>query len=208
MTVTDEASSPASEGSTAAGPGRPGGAGEPARSRGPVSPAWLVALMAAEPAPRLAGLHALDSCRLEKGFRHWGHDITDEDDPLQAGLGFALAWDKPGGFIGREALLARRSAEGFGRRRLVAIRLEDPNVFLHREEPILEDGRILGSVTSGAFGHRLEASLGLGWIELDGPVTAERLSAGRFAVEVAGEPVPATLSPRPFYDPEGRRVRG
>jgi len=96
----------------------------------------------------------------------------------------------------------------FGRRRLVAIRLADPGVFLHREEPILEDGRIVGAVSSGAFGHRIEASLGLGWITLDEPVTAERLAAGRFAVEVAGEPVPATLSLCPFYDPSGSRVRG
>jgi 4-methylaminobutanoate oxidase (formaldehyde-forming) len=154
-----------------------------------------------------AGRFAQESCRIEKAYRSYGHDIGIEDDPFSAGLGFTVALDKPGGFIGREALLARRAAADFGRRRLVAIRLADPSVFLHREEPILEDGRIVGSVSSGAFGHRLGASLGLGWMTLDEPVTAERLARGRFAVEVAGEPVPAELSLRPFYDPSGSRVR-
>jgi glycine cleavage system aminomethyltransferase T/glycine/D-amino acid oxidase-like deaminating enzyme len=154
-----------------------------------------------------AGRFAQESCRVEKAYRSYGHDLGIEDDPFSAGLGFTVALDKPGGFLGREALLARRAAPGFGRRRLVAIRLADPGVFLHREEPILENGRIVGAVTSGAFGHRIEASLGLGWITLDEPVTAERLAAGRFAVEVAGEPVPAELSLRPFYDPAGSRVR-
>lgn len=144
---------------------------------------------------------------MEKAYRSYGHDLGIEDDPFSAGLGFTVALDKPGGFLGREALLARRAAPGFGRRRLVAIRLADASVFLHREEPILENGRIVGAVSSGAFGHRIEASLGLGWIELDEPVRAERLAAGRFAVEVAGERVPAELSLRPFYDPTGARVR-
>ncbi|MCX8101837.1 MAG: FAD-dependent oxidoreductase [Geminicoccaceae bacterium] len=155
----------------------------------------------------LAGRFAQESCRIEKAYRSYGHDLGIEDDPFSAGLGFTVALDKPGGLVGREALLARRAEPGFGRRRLVAIRLSDPGVFLHREEPILEGGRIVGAVTSGAFGHRIGASLGLGWVELEEPVTTERLAAGRFAVEVAGDPVPAELSLRPFYDPENRRVR-
>jgi 4-methylaminobutanoate oxidase (formaldehyde-forming) len=119
-----------------------------------------------------------------------------------------VALDKPGGFLGRDALLRRREQPGFGRRRLVAIRLDGAEAWLHREEPILQRGRIVGAVTSGAFGHRLRAPVGLGWVSLDEPVTAALLEAGGFAVEVAGEPVPATLSLRPFYDPDGRRLRG
>lgn len=154
-----------------------------------------------------AGSFALDSCRMEKAFRVHGRDIGIEDDPFSAGLGFCVALDKPGGFLGRDALLARREAPDALHRRLVAIRLERADVFLHREEPILLDGRIVGAVSSGAFGHRLGASLGLGWVALGEPVTAERLARGRFAVEVAGEPAAAALQLGPFYDPAGRRLR-
>ncbi|HFA59260.1 MAG TPA: aminomethyl transferase family protein, partial [Rhodospirillales bacterium] len=153
-----------------------------------------------------AGMQAMNSCRTEKGYRHWGHDIGPEDTPLEAGLGFTLAWDKPGGFLGREALLERRS-ERPPKRRLVQIRLEDPERLLFHEEPILEDGRIVGSVTSGAFGFRIGASLGMGYVHHPEGVSAEWLASGRFSVEVAGEPVPATLQLRPFYDPDNRRVK-
>ncbi len=153
-----------------------------------------------------AGMKAMNACRTEKGYRHWGHDIGPEDTPLEAGLGFTLAWDKPGGFIGREALLERR-AERPPKRRLVQIRLADPERLLHHEEPILENGRIVGSVTSGAFGFRVGASLGMGYVRHPEGVTADWLASGHFAVEVAGEPVPATLRLRPFHDPENERVR-
>ncbi len=155
-----------------------------------------------------AGSFAQESCRIEKAHPVFARDLGTEDDPFSAGLEFTVDLDPGRTFLGREPLLARRAAPDFGRRRLVAIRLADPAVFLHREEPIREDGRIVGSVTSGAFGHRVGASLGLGWIELSEPVTAERLAAGRFTVEVAGEPVPATLSLRPFYNPDGTRLPG
>ncbi len=153
-----------------------------------------------------AGMHAMNSCRTEKGYRHWGHDIGPEDTPLEAGLGFTLAWDKPGGFIGREALAARR-AEHPPKKRLVQIRLADPERFLFHEEPILEGGRIVGSVTSGAFGFRVGASLGMGYVHHPEGVAADWLETGNFTVEIAGEPVPATLQLRPFYDPRNARVR-
>ncbi len=153
-----------------------------------------------------AGMHAMNSCRMEKGYRHWGHDIGPEDTPLEAGLGFTLAWDKPGGFIGREALVKKR-AERPPKKSLVQIRLEDPERYLFQEEPILRDGRIVGSVTSGAFGFRLGASLGMGYVHHPDGVSADWLEAGGFTVEVAGEPVPATLRLRPFYDPKNERVK-
>ena len=153
-----------------------------------------------------AGLHALNACRTEKGYRHWGHDIGVEDSPIEAGLAFTCAWDKPSGFTGRDALLRQR-ASGAPTRRLVQVRLEDPRVLLIHDEPILLGQRVVGSISSGAYGHRLEASLGMGWLRLDEPITAALLRELRFAVEVAGTTVPATLQLAPFYDPAGTRVK-
>jgi 4-methylaminobutanoate oxidase (formaldehyde-forming) len=156
---------------------------------------------------RLAGYHALNSLRMEKGYRHWGHDIGDEDTPLEAGLGFTVAWDKPGGFTGREALLRQRAA-GL-RRRLVALALESPDALLYHNEPIWRDGVLVGKITSGMFGHTLGAALGLGYVERAGevPITGEWIGAARYEIEVAAERVPARVSLRPFYDPTGERVK-
>ena len=95
-----------------------------------------------------AGYHALDSLRIEKAYRHWGHDITDEDTPLEAGLGFAVKFDKPGGFIGREALLKHRKAGPA--KRLLQFRLLDPQPLLYHNEPIWHENDLVGYVTSGA----------------------------------------------------------
>ena len=154
-----------------------------------------------------AGFHAMNACRTEKGYRHWGHDIGVEDTPIEAGLGFTCAWDKPSGFVGREALRAVR-ARGVPTRRLVQVRVEDPRALLFHDEPILLDGRVVGIVSSGAYGHRLDASLGMGWLRMDEPITRELLREQRFEVEVAGSAVPATLQLEPFYDPGGLRVKG
>ena len=112
------------------------------------------------------GLHAMDSLRLEKGYRHYGHDISDEDHVLEAGLGFAVKLDKPEGrfgpFIGRDAVLARRAA-GVGRV-LAQILLEDPAPLLFHNEPVLYDGAVVGHLTSGAYGHHLGAAVGLGYV--------------------------------------------
>jgi 4-methylaminobutanoate oxidase (formaldehyde-forming) len=155
---------------------------------------------------RLAGYHALNSLRMEKAYRHWGHDIGDEDTPLQAGLGFAVAWDKAGGFVGREALLEQR-ARGI-RRRLVSLALEDPAALLYHNEPIWRDGTPVGRISSGMFGHTVGAALGLGYLERpDAALDAQWIAAGRYQVEVAGERIPARVSLRPFYDPTSGRVR-
>jgi 4-methylaminobutanoate oxidase (formaldehyde-forming) len=155
---------------------------------------------------RHAGYHALNSLRIEKAYRHWGHDMTDEDSLLEAGLGFTAAWDKPGGFIGREALLRQREA-GL-RRRLAVVILDDPEPLLYHNEPILLDGRIVGRVTSAMFGHTIGRSIGLGYVTReDGPVTAEWLAARRVEVEVALERQPATASLRAPYDPGNERIR-
>lgn len=154
----------------------------------------------------LAGYHAMNSCRTEKGYRHWGHDLTIEDTPLEAGLGFCVAWDKPGGFIGDEVLHAAK-ATGTPTRRMVQFCLEDPAKLLYHEEPIWCDGRIVGSISSGMYGHRIDASLGMGYVNHAEGVTAQWLAQQRFEIEVAWQKVPAVASLTPFYDPKSERIK-
>jgi glycine cleavage system aminomethyltransferase T/glycine/D-amino acid oxidase-like deaminating enzyme len=155
---------------------------------------------------RLAGYHALNSLRIEKAYRHFGHDIGDEDSPLEAGLNFAVAWDKPGGFVGREALLRQRQ-NGL-RRRLVSIALERTDRLLYHNEPIWRDGQLVGRISSAMFAHTVGAALGLGYLASAGAALSDEwIATGRYEVEVAMERVPARVSLRPFYDPSGERVR-
>ena len=149
-----------------------------------------------------AGYHALDSLRIEKAYRHWGHDITDEDTPLQAGLGFAVKFDKPGGFIGREALLREKAAGPA--RRLLQFRLLDPGPLLYHNEPIWRDEDLVGHVTSGAYGHTLGGAIGLGYVDT---AKAPDPAQGGFSIEVAGERIPAEVSSIPMYDPNNKRIR-
>jgi 4-methylaminobutanoate oxidase (formaldehyde-forming) len=144
-----------------------------------------------------AGMHALDSCRLESGFRHWGHDIGDEDTPLEAGLGFACAFEKAIPFIGRDALLHQRE-EGL-LRRLVHFVLDDPEPLLYHNEPILRDGQIVGRLTSGAYGHALGAAVGLGYVSDPGEVDAAFVRAGRYEIEIAGARFGAKASLQSLY---------
>ena len=156
-----------------------------------------------------AGYHAMSACRLEKGYRHWSHDIADEDTPLEAGLGFTVAWDKPGGFIGREALLAQRE-RGLLPKRLVQVMLADDSPsapLLYHEEPILRDGVIVGSIKSGAFGHRLGRSLGMGYVSCPEGVTRDWLRGGCWEVEVACARHRAQVQLGPWYDPKNERIK-
>jgi 4-methylaminobutanoate oxidase (formaldehyde-forming) len=165
-------------------------------------------LMAAGPAfgLRLCGYHALNSLRTEKAYRHWGHDITPDETPLEAGLGFVVAMDKPGGFIGRDALVAQK-AEGL-RKRLVQFRLHDAELLLYHNEPIWRDGVIVGSITSGMYGHHVDASLGMGYVTRpDGLADRDWVLSGTYEIEVAGARVGATASLEPFYDPKSTRPR-
>jgi glycine cleavage system T protein len=155
---------------------------------------------------RHAGFHALNSLRIEKAYRHWGHDITTHDSPLEAGLGFAVSWDKPGGFIGREALLRQREAGV--RRRLVQFVLDDAEPLVYHGEPIWRDGELVGTLTSGMFGHTVGRSIGLGYVESSEQVTKEWVEDGSYEIEVAGDRLPARPYLRPVYDPDGARVRG
>ena len=154
---------------------------------------------------KLCGLHAMDSCRIEKGYRHFGHDITDEDHVLEAGLGFAVKTDK-GAFIGREAVLRKRDA-GLARR-MLQFRLTDPEPLLFHNEPILRDGVIVGYLTSGNYGHALGGAVGLGYVpcRYAGETVKEMLTS-TYQIDVAGRMVGAEASTGPLYDPKSQRVR-
>jgi 4-methylaminobutanoate oxidase (formaldehyde-forming) len=156
---------------------------------------------------RHAGFHAMDTLRMEKAYRSWGHDIGETDTSLEAGLGFTHAFDKPGGFIGREAALRQR--ESGLRRRLVVFALEDPAPLLTHNEPIWRDGVLCGWITSGAYGHTVGRSIGMGYVARPegGVVTPEWVESGRYELEIANVRVPARASLRAFYDPASERIR-
>ena len=152
---------------------------------------------------KLCGLHMMDSARIEKAFRHFGHDITCEDHVLEAGLGFAVKTAKPD-FIGRDAVL-RKKDEGLSRR-LLQFRLTDPEPLLYHNEPVLRDGEIVGYLSSGAYGHHLGGAIGLGYVPCAGE-TAQQVLASSYEIDVAGTRVRAEASLKPMYDPKSERVR-
>ncbi|MGH7303041.1 MAG: aminomethyltransferase family protein, partial [Candidatus Rokuibacteriota bacterium] len=147
-----------------------------------------------------AGYRAIDSLRLEKGYRYWSAEVTPEHTPWEAGLGFCVSLDK-GDFIGRDALV-KQKAEGPATR-LVCLTLADPTVVALGGEPILADGRTIGRVTSGGYGYTVGASIAYGYV----PV-ASSTPGTRLAIELFGETVPAAVSREPLYDPRGQKVRG
>jgi 4-methylaminobutanoate oxidase (formaldehyde-forming) len=161
------------------------------------------AIMEAEPDLKLCGLHTLDSCRIEKAYRHWGHDITDEDHVLEAGLGFTVS-RKKAAFLGRDAVL-RREQQGLDRR-MVQFRLADPGPLLFHNEAIVRDGKIVGPVTSGNYGHALGGAVGLGYVPATGQ-TDDDILGSTYEIEVAGRRHPAIASLEPMYDPRSERVR-
>ncbi len=152
---------------------------------------------------KLCGMHMMDSCRIEKGFRHFGHDITCEDHVLEAGLGFAVKAAKPD-FIGREAVL-RKKEEGL-QTRMVQFRLTDPGPLLYHNEPVIRDGQIVGYLSSGNYGHTLGAAIGMGYVPCAGESAADVL-ASAYEIEVAGVRVKAETSLKPMYDPRAERVK-
>jgi heterotetrameric sarcosine oxidase gamma subunit len=153
---------------------------------------------------KLAGLHVLDSCRIEKAFRHFGHDITDEDHVLEAGLGFAVRLQKPD-FIGRDAVLKKKE-EGL-KRRMVQFKLNDAEPLLYHNEPVVRDGKIVSFLTSGNYGHHLGAAIGMGYVPIEPGESSEQILNSSWEIEIAGTRVLAEASIRPMYDPKSERVR-
>ena len=152
---------------------------------------------------RLCGMHMMDTCRMEKGFRHFGHDITSEDHVLEAGLGFAVKTDKPD-FIGRGAVLRKR--ETGLEQRLVQFKLTDSEPLLYHNEPILRNGENVGYLSSGGYGHHLGAAIGMGYVPCKGESVSELLDS-TFEIDVKGTKVKAEAQLKPFYDPKSERVK-
>jgi 4-methylaminobutanoate oxidase (formaldehyde-forming) len=155
---------------------------------------------------RHAGFQALNTLRLEKAYRDYGYDVDNSDTPLEVGLGFAVDFDKRGGFIGREALLRQRE-KGLLKRRLVQFLLENPEPLLFGSEPIYRDGTWVGCTNSGGYGHTLGGSVGLGKVENEEGVSLDYVQSGTYEIEVAGVRYPTKASLRPMYDPRGERIR-
>jgi glycine cleavage system aminomethyltransferase T len=147
----------------------------------------------------------MGSLRLEKAYRDYGLDIDNTDTPLDVGLGFAVAWDKPGGFVGRGALLQSRHP-GPPTRRLVQVLLEDPEPLLYGHEPLYRDGRILGHVRIGAYGHTLGGATGLAMMEDEAGLPAAAVDGSGYEIDVVGTRYPARVSVRPMYDPDRVRI--
>lgn len=152
---------------------------------------------------KLCGMHMMDSCRIEKGFRHFGHDITCEDHVIDAGLGFAVKTDKAD-FIGKSAVLERK--ETGPKNRMVQFRLTDPEPLLFHNEPLIRDGEIVGYISSGNYGHSLGGAIGMGYVPCEGESAADVL-ASSYEIDVMGTKVRAEASLKPMYDPKSERVK-
>jgi len=155
---------------------------------------------------RHCGYHTLNSLRIEKAYREWAHDIGPHDTPLEAGIAFTCAWDKPGGFIGRDALLAQREA-GPLKRRLVQFVLEDSRPLLYHNEPIYRDGTLMSYTTSAMYGHTLGAAVAMGYVVNPDGVSDEYVNSGRYEIEIGNERFAARASLAPLYDPKNARIR-
>ena len=156
-----------------------------------------------------AGMHTMNNARMEKAYRHWGHDISDEDTPLEAGLAFTCAWDKPGGFIGREALSKQKALPHLNKR-MACLALDDTSEnapMIYHEEPVYRDGVRVGSTTSGAWGHRVGKSLGLAYVNCENGVTADWLASGTWEIELAWKRHSAIVQLHAYYDPKGFRIK-
>ncbi len=156
---------------------------------------------------KMAGLHALDSGRIEKKFAHFGHDVADHDTPLECGLGFVCDLEKSIPFIGAEAILKQKENASWKKKRLLQFLLQDPKIMLYHHEPILRDGKIVGHLTSGNYGHTLGGSVGLGYVCANSVIDDDYINNGKFAIEVGDNKVPAKASLTAMYDPKASRMR-
>ncbi|MCB0028846.1 MAG: FAD-dependent oxidoreductase, partial [Anaerolineales bacterium] len=155
---------------------------------------------------RHAGLKALASLRMEKGYRDYGHDIDNTDDPYDVGLGFFIALNKSGGFLGKEALLAR-NARGPRTRQLAQLLVKDSEPLLFHAEVVYRDGQTVGYIRAGSYGFTLGGAVGLFMIEAAEPVDEAYVATGRWEIDIAGTRYPAAVSLTPMYDPEMKKIK-
>ena len=155
---------------------------------------------------RHAGLKALSSLRMEKGYRDYGHDIDNTDDPYEAGLGFAVSLKKPDDFIGKDAAIKKKAQKPMTRR-LAQILVKDPNPFLFHAEVVRRNGKDVGYVRAGSYGFTLGGAVGLFMIEAGEPVDVDYIFKGKWDVEIAGKIYPAEVSLKPLYDPEMKKIK-
>ncbi|HEX6844371.1 MAG TPA: FAD-dependent oxidoreductase [Actinomycetota bacterium] len=155
---------------------------------------------------RDAGLGALNSLRLEKAYRDYGLDMDNSDTPIDVGLDFTVAWDKPGGFIGRDALVAQRD-RGVRNVRMVQVLVNDPAPLLYGDEQLYRDGVHVGENRNGAYGHTLGGAVGLAVVEDETDVTDEMLATGTWELDIVGTRYPVSLSLTPMYDPKRERIK-
>ncbi|MBY0516343.1 MAG: FAD-dependent oxidoreductase [Bacteriovoracaceae bacterium] len=153
-----------------------------------------------------AGLKALASLRMEKAYRDYGHDIDNTDNAFETGLGFAVDFKKPEGFIGREEALKQKEMAPY-KRRLVQVLVKDPSAFLYHAEILKRDGKAVGYNRAGSYGHTLGGAVGLVMIEAGVPVTNQYITEGKWEIEIAGKDYPCTLSLKPMYDPEMKKIK-
>ena len=163
------------------------------------------ALIAADPQLRPVGYRALESLRLEKGYRAWSSDITPNDTPFEAGLGWAVKLKSGLPFLGRAALEALQGKPLT--KRLVGFTVTAPDAVLVGRETILRDGVAVGYLTSGGYGYTVGKNIGYGYVRNADGVTDDWLRAGRYSLVIAGEETPAELALAPLFDPEGSRIR-
>jgi 4-methylaminobutanoate oxidase (formaldehyde-forming) len=153
-----------------------------------------------------AGLKTLASCRMEKGYRDYGHDIDNTDTLLEAGLGFAADLKKPGGFLGKDAIVAQK-AQGTLKKRLLQILVKDPEPMMFHAEPVKRNGKVHGYIRAASYGHTIGGAVGLAMITNDEPIDAKWIEAGTWEVEIAGTLYPAIASLKPLYDAENKKVK-
>ncbi len=167
---------------------------------------WLVSVGESH-GLKMAGMHALDSGRIEKKFVHLGHDIGDEDTPLECGLGFVCDMNKSSPFIGHDAIARQKDSGSWKGKRLVQFLLQDPEIVLYHHEPIVRNGKMVGHLTSGNYGHTLGGSVGLGYVYESDGVDKDYLESSTFEIEVGGVRIPAQASLTAMYDPKAERMR-
>jgi glycine cleavage system aminomethyltransferase T len=153
---------------------------------------------------QLAGTMAMNSLRMEKSYVSWSHDVSLDDTPLEAGLGFAVAWDKETEFIGRDELQVHRQRGS--NRRLITFLLDDPEPVLWGHEPIYRDGSVVGFTSSGSYAHTLGRAIGMGYVRAPGRIDRAWVEAGQYEIEVAGTRFSATAHWRAPFDPERARI--